>query len=262
MLRAIGTPADRFREDKLRVLRAVRMAARFGLAVDPATRAAGRAGAGDITGVSAERVADEFRKMLKHPARTRAVGLLADFGLVRPVLPELADPAAWAGGTAAVGRLTERASFELALATLLHMIGKAAADRTALRLKLSNDERARVVWLVDGRAKLTGAASQARSKLFPVLAHPGAAELVALARAVDPSPADADYCDRVLTTTPADVLNPPPLATGDDLIAAGLKPGPRFKPALDAARAAQLDGQVTTPADALALARRRIDLPT
>ncbi|MGL4549960.1 MAG: CCA tRNA nucleotidyltransferase, partial [Gemmataceae bacterium] len=90
VLRAIGDPAARFREDRLRLLRAVRMAARFGLSIDPDTRAAVQrmaAAVGD--GVSAERVAEEFRKMLTDPNRVRAMRLLLELGLAAAVLPEL-----------------------------------------------------------------------------------------------------------------------------------------------------------------------------
>ena len=73
VLRAIGDPAARFREDKLRLLRAVRFAARFDLTIEPATRAAIVAMAPQIVVVSAERIAQELRRMLVHdePRRGR-----------------------------------------------------------------------------------------------------------------------------------------------------------------------------------------------
>jgi poly(A) polymerase len=89
ILRAIGDPAARFAEDKLRLLRAVRFATRFDLALDPATADALRAMAGQIVVVSAERIAEELRKLLTCPQRARGVRLLDETGLARALLPEL-----------------------------------------------------------------------------------------------------------------------------------------------------------------------------
>ncbi|HVQ26345.1 MAG TPA: CCA tRNA nucleotidyltransferase, partial [Planctomycetota bacterium] len=89
VLRAIGDPATRFREDALRLLRGVRFAARLGLAIEPATRAAMRAGAGGLRRISGERVRDELERMLVHRSRRHAVELLDAIGLLAPILPEL-----------------------------------------------------------------------------------------------------------------------------------------------------------------------------
>jgi poly(A) polymerase len=299
VLRAIGTPADRFAEDKLRVLRAVRMAARFNLAIDPATLAAARAQAADVRVVSPERVADELRKMLVHPRRGRAVRLLREFDLLEPVLPELVPtielpqgpPAAptgdlWEHLCRVVEALPEPdwpeprpVSFPLAFAALLHDIGKPrtvgrTADRwtfhghehvgrrmaegIARRLRLSNDETNRLAWLVDKHQFLADAPVMRMSRLKPVLVHPGIGELLALHRADAVASgkdlAHVEFCERMLRETPPEELNPPPLLTGDDLIAAGWSPGPAFKRVLDAVREAQLEGTVRTKPDALRMA--------
>jgi poly(A) polymerase len=81
VLRAIGDPAQRFAEDKLRLLRAVRFATRFSLTLDPATAHAIRAMAGEITVVSAERVAEELRKLLTDPRRADGMRLMDEVGL-------------------------------------------------------------------------------------------------------------------------------------------------------------------------------------
>lgn len=187
VLRAIGDPAERFAEDKLRVLRAVRVAARFGLAVDPATLAAGRRFAPEIAAVSAERIADELRKLLPHPARGRGVRLLREFGLVGPVLPELlgtfdlpqGPPAAptgtlWEhlirvmevlegppdldpGGT---GLPAGGPSFPLAFAALLHDVGKPRTfARTADKYTFHRHEQegARMAGRIADRLKLSTA---------------------------------------------------------------------------------------------------------
>ena len=299
VLRAIGDPAARFAEDKLRVLRAVRMATRFDLAIDPATLAAGRATAPQIRVVSPERIADELRKLLVHPRRARGVELLREFGLLGPVLPEMvptigllqgppAEPTGdlW-GHTVRVMDLLAGPTwpapapvpFPLAFAALLHDVGKPRtvgrtpdrytfhghehvgrrmAEDIGKRLRLSNDEIARVCWLVERHQYLSDAPVMRPSRLKPILVHPGIGELLALHRAdalASGRPLDhVEYCERVLRETLPEELNPPPLLTGDILVAAGWKPGPAFKQVLDTVREAQLEGVVKTPEDALRMA--------
>ena len=296
VLRAIGEPAARFAEDKLRVLRAVRMATRFDLAVDPATLAAGRTFAPKIRVVSPERIADELRKLLVHPRRARGVELLREFGLLEPILPELvptiglpqgppAEPTGdlWGHLVRVMAALTgptwpvaAPVSFPLAFAALLQDVGKPRtvgrtpdrytfhghehvgrrmAEDICKRLRLSNDETARVCWLVEKHQYLADAPVMRPSRLKPILVHPGIGELLALHRAdavASGRPLDhVEFCERVLQETPPDELNPPPLLTGDDLIAAGWRPGPEFKRVLDAVREAQLEGVVKTPKEAM-----------
>jgi poly(A) polymerase len=146
VLRAIGEPHERFREDKLRLLRAVRLATRFGLTVEPVTAAAIREMAGEIRKrVSAERIAEELRKMLVHPRRADAMRLMDELGLIPPILPEIDTemkglpqglPAAptgdlWQHVLNVLELLQgptwpepEPVSFQLAFAALLHDVGK------------------------------------------------------------------------------------------------------------------------------------------
>jgi poly(A) polymerase len=260
VLRAIGDPAARFTEDKLRILRAVRLAARFGLAIDPATVVAGQRLATDIVVVSAERIAEELRKMLAHPSRAKAVEWLIAFNLVRPILPEAAK------GIEERIRIVELlpldAGFEMALAAILGLGVRDGqiARNVARRLKLSTDETRHLEWLVENRNAFEDAGGQAKSWFYPVLAHPNAKELLAWSRAETVAkgfpPYDEDFYDEVLRNTPQDVINPPPLLTGDDLTAAGYTPGPEYKGWLERVRAAQLDGEVATKDDALALVAR------
>src|SRR5579862_9222407 len=90
ILRAIGDPKLRFQEDKVRLLRGVRFAARFDLSLEPDTAAAIRAAAPFLPQVSAERIAKEMRALLAHARRARALNLMYDLGLVHVILPELA----------------------------------------------------------------------------------------------------------------------------------------------------------------------------
>lgn len=248
VLRAIGDPAARFTEDKLRILRAVRMATRFELTIDPATLAAARRMAAQIKVVSAERIAEELRKLFAHKHRARGAELLRDFDLLPSILPEVLSP-----DVRLLAALPADASFPLAFAAFLLPVGKKSAAAIGRRLKLSNDERERIEWLVDQHASLRNAAALRPSQRHPRLTHPGIGDLLALMRA-EGYAADADFCATILAETPRDVLDPPPLLTGDDLVARGWKPGPRFKTVLDTIRQKQLDGELKTVEEAVTFA--------
>jgi putative nucleotidyltransferase with HDIG domain len=290
----LADPRERFREDKLRLLRAVRFAARFRLALDPATADAIRAMAREIVVVSAERIAEELRKLLVDPNRVRGMRLLDEVGLVPPLLPELVPmkglpqgpPAAptgdlWEHVLAVLDRLGEGPSFPLAFAALLHDIGKPRvvgrtperytfhghehvgkrmAHDICTRLRLSNAERDRVEWLVERHQYLSDAPRLRASRLKPILIHPGIRELLALHRADAEASGHGtehvEFCERMLRECPPEELNPPPVITGDDLKGRGLEPGPEFKRLLDAVREAQLEGAIRTPAEAMALVDR------
>jgi len=294
VLRAIGDPALRFAEDKLRMLRAVRFATRFELTVDPATVDAIRAMAREITVVSAERIADELRKLLVSLHRARGLRLLDEAGLAAVLLPEVLPMKSLPQGLPSVptGNLWEHTlrvlellgpetSFPLAFAALLHDVGKPRvvgrtpdrytfyqhehvgrrlASEIALRLKRSNQERDRIEWLVEKHQYLADAPRMRPSKLKQTLIHPGIQELLALHRAdalaSDKSVDHVEYCERLLREWSDADLNPPPLLTGYDLMRHGLEQGPDFKRLLDAVREAQLDGAITTPEEALEIVDR------
>ena len=252
ILRAIGDPTLRFAEDKLRLMRAARMAARFELALDPATAEAARAMAPQIRVVSAERIAEELRKMFENEHRLRGVELLRDLGLLKEILPEAkADPDAI---RATLNALPKAATFPLVLVAISAGVPAASFPVIAQRLKLSNEERDRVVWLAKNRTALENAAETPRSKLFPILAHAGGRDLVALAfadaAAQEIEPAGARFADALLRQYGPTHFDPPPLLTGDDLQAMGLKPGKHFKTLLDAVRALQFDGEVNSADEA------------
>jgi poly(A) polymerase len=258
VIRAIGDPRLRFAEDKLRLLRAVRFAARFQFTIEPATAAAIREMAGQITVVSAERIADELRKLLTDPNRTAGMRLLEDIGLATPIFPEID----LANAAQTLAALAEPVSFPLALATILHSVGPKNATQIADRLRLSNAEKDRIVWLVAHRAALVHAAKLPKSDLKPLLAHPGIGELLSLhrglARADGESESHVEFCAKCLRDWPPDVIDPPPLITGDDLHEIGLEPGPVFKELLNAVRRAQLDEEIATRSEAIELVRRKL----
>jgi poly(A) polymerase len=309
-LRAIGDPVERFTEDKLRMLRAIRFATRFDLAIEPATEVAIRTMARQIGIVSAERVAEELRKLLVHPQRARGMRLFLDLGLAAVLLPELlpmkglpqglpvdanALPAPGQAGHASLSDLWEHVlrvldllgpapSFPLAFAALLHdvgkprtvgrtpdrytfysheHVGKRMASEISLRLKLSNEERERIEWLVEKHQILCDVRQMRTSKLKTLLIHPGIKELLILhradARASNRAIDHVDYCEQLLLEWTAEDLNPPPLLTGHDLTRLGLEPGPQFKKLLDAVREAQLDGSIKNAREALELVKRLME---
>jgi poly(A) polymerase len=319
VVRAIGDPLERFREDRLRMLRAVRLAARFDFAIDPATFAAvGRKAPQLGEGVSAERIADELRKTLVDRHRSRGMRLFMDSGLAAAVMPELIPmrglpqglpraegpglpppgqaglafsetagqgPDLWEHVLRVLELLPSGSSFPLAMAALLHDVGKPrtvgrTADRytfhghehvgrrlageIALRLKLANDERERIEWLVEKHQILADAPRMRPAKLKTLLVHKGIFELFALHRAdAEASGRDAapiDYAERMRRTwQETDELAPRPLITGDDLIGMGLVQGPLFKTLLEKVREAQLNGEVLTREAALGMVRRLLE---
>jgi poly(A) polymerase len=271
LVRAIGNPADRMAEDKLRMLRAVRFTAALEFALDPATADAIRAKAGEISVVSAERIAQELRKMLVDSHRRHAVQLAHDLRLLSQIVPELTPilPAGSQTGANSVWQetlerlpLLEEPSFELAAAALLASLPDAAhaARAAGKRLRLSNDEIDTIAWLLAHKADVLASKTKSLAQLKRLLVNPRARELIELAR-VDTLARNGDlapvlHCRELLEQTPAAELAPPPLLTGDDLVAMGLKPGKAFRRILDAVRDAQLNGEISTKAEAKRLAKR------
>ncbi len=289
LLRAIGDPVARLREDKLRVLRAIRLAARFQLEIEPRTLAALRSMAADVVGVSAERIAQELRRMLVHPTRARAMNLALDLGVVAAILPPLVlmrglfqgkpiqpEGDLWDHTMLVLDLLPLDPSFSLAFAALLHDVGKPKTidlesgrlrfpnhEQVGARiaaglcraLKLSVAERERIAWLVAHHQYLGEARKLRESKLKRILAEPGIDELLALHRADALASTgrsdEVDYCESYLRELPTGPIAPPPLVTGHDLVRHGLAPGPSFGVILERIREAQLDGKLHNKRDAL-----------
>lgn len=255
LVRAIGDPRERFTEDKLRMLRAVRFAAIFNFQLDDATQAAIGEMAAQITVVSAERIAAELRIMLANPARVRAMQLLHETGLLRAILPEVAALAdsQWQRTLALLGAI-EKATFPLSVTVLLYAAeGNDMAEVVGRRWRLARKETDRVAWLLKHRRSLADAPRKRWSHLQPLLIHEGAEELIALHAADAAAKADdLAYCRKQLER-PAAELNPPPLLSGDDLIGIGIPRGPGMARLLKAVRRGQLDGEVCDRKTALEL---------
>jgi poly(A) polymerase len=289
VLRAIGDPTERFREDKLRLLRAVRFAARFNMRIEPTTRDALVVMAHEVVAVSPERINQELRRMLVHENRAAAMDMALNVGLLGAILPPVTamkglyqgkpvqpEGDLWDHTLLVLKLLPAKPSFTLAFAALIHDVGKPftrshhngktsfhnhdqvgsrIADRLCRHLRLSNAERERISWLVAFHQYLGEAKKLREAKLKRVLAKPGIEELLAIHRAdALASTGDTqhvDYCAYYLENQPDGSINPPPLLTGHDLVRHGLKPGAMFKTILDQVREAQLERQIHSKREAL-----------
>jgi poly(A) polymerase len=288
ILRAIGDPAARIAEDRLRMLRAVRFAARLGFTIEPATRAAVTAAAPTITDISAERIGDEVVKVLTEGGARRGFELLAETGLLGPVLPEIArmvgveqSPDFHPEGDVFIHtlflleQLPAGAPETLALGALLHDVGKPAcagvhegrrtfyghpavgaemAVAVCQRLRRSRATWERVAYLVRNHLRLVQAPEMRLSTLKRMLREEGFEELLALARmdalASNRDLTYVDFCERRRTELAEEEVRPTRLLGGDDLIARGYPPGPALGEMLRALEEAQLEGDVRTREDA------------
>lgn len=274
IVRAIGVPAMRFGEDHLRMLRAVRFAAAFGFALDPETRQAIEAMRHLVTTVSAERIAAELRAMVTRPGARRALALLDDTGLAREILPEVApaeEPGnaqrraadRWAAAATIIEALDEP-ELGTALAALFEGSGTEPLRAAASRLRLSNRDVNLASWLLEavtavGHGDADALAQRPWSQVQPWLAHDDAFLLADLLRArADGGRGTAEAAAWVTTqlARPPHELNPPPLLTGRDLLAAGVPEGKTVGAMLAALRARQLDGAITSREAAIEWVRK------
>ncbi len=246
LLRAIGEPAARFREDRLRLLRAIRFAARFALTIEPATWDALKAMAVEVVSVSGERIAEELRKLVVHSSRTVGVQMLLDSGLLKAVLPEVIEPDA-----DTLDRL-QTPSSSLALAVLMKHVSLTALGKPFERLRLSNQERDQIRWLIRHQVALIEPDNLPLHVLKPFLAHSWIDELLAMHQTCG-HVNGADWCANKLREWPREKIDPPALMTGDDLVAMGMTPGPAFKVLIDRIRNAQLDERISSREEALKL---------
>jgi tRNA nucleotidyltransferase/poly(A) polymerase len=261
-VRAIGRPRDRFAEDKLRMLRAVRFAAAFGFALDLGCRAAIAEMAAEIRVVSPERIAAEMRRLLADSSRAAGVRLLLETGLAADVLPEIAagddiEQKRLDQALKVLARLGGECAFPLALAALLSpFVDASAAEDVCRRWRLSNKETELTTWLVANSNALANAKAMRWSALQPILLSEDVNDLLTLTEAGSPTGrGQAVYCRRLLGE-PREVLDPPPLVTGDDLLDCGIPSGPQYKTLLQRIRVAQLDGEIRSKAEALAMVEK------
>jgi poly(A) polymerase len=294
IVRAIGNPERRFAEDKLRMLRAVRFAARFEYDIEAETLAAIRHRAHEIQVVSRERVRDELTRMLTGSHARRAFLLLDESGLLKEVLPEISamkgveqPPEFHPEGDVFVHtlllleNLPHPCSPTLAWGALLHDVGKPATFRVAPdrirfddhvdvgvkiaeeicgRLRFSNNDASQVLALVDNHMRFGHVTRMKESTLKKFLRMPGFDEHLALHRADSLAShrnlSTYEFIREKLSKIPPEKIRPVALVTGDDLIAAGYAPGPRFREILEAVEDGQLDGRLLERGAALEFVKR------
>lgn len=268
-VRAIRNPHERFAEDKLRMLRAVRFAATFGFEPEAETLAAMVEHSSEITVVSAERIAGEMRRMLVLPARVWAMELLKASQLLPAIWPEVAalSTTDWQRALALLGAV-ESPCFSLSVAAIMWPVifpakepisPSSAIEELAKRWRLSNEEREIAEWALANESAIRSARSLPWPKVQRVLIAHHAEQLIRLAAAVvmveGSDASGVEFCKAKLLL-PREVLDPPPLITGNDLKRAGISPGPNYKELLERARDAQLEGIVTTKEELLAWAKQ------
>jgi poly(A) polymerase len=293
LIRAIGDPEARFREDHLRLVRAVRFAARLGFEIEPGTFDAIRRHHALIRLVSAERVRDELTRILTEGGARRGFELLDATGLLADLLPEVkamqgvAQPPefhpegdVWVHTLLLLEKLDEPAP-TLAWGALLHDAGKPStfrvaerirfdghveagveiAERILARLRFSRQESEQVLALVANHMRFMHVERMKESTLKRFLRLPRFAEHLELHRLDTLSSnhrlESYEYVARRLAELPPERLAPPRLVTGADLIAAGYRPGPLFADMLAEVEDAQLEGRIGTKEDGLRLVEER-----
>ena len=299
VVRAIGQPMRRFTEDKLRMLRAVRFAARFGFTIERATFAAIRVLAAEIGQVSRERVRDELTRMLTEGRAADAFRMLEATGLLERVLPEVAamrgvaqppefhpEGDVWVHTLLMLEKLPAGCSATLAWGALLHDVGKPptymVADRIRFnghaevgtrmaaaicrRLRFSNEDAEQIQSLVANHMRFGDVEKMKESTLKRFFRLPKFPEHLELHR-LDVTSSHKqlrlyEFAKSRYEAAPAEEVKPRLLVTGADLIAAGYRPGPEFRAMLDAAEDAQLEGTITTQEQGMALVREMFGAPS
>jgi poly(A) polymerase len=290
-LRAIGNAADRFHEDHLRMLRAVRFAATLEFAIEEKTWRALLDNAPEIRSVSAERIREELVRIFLSPNRVKGFDLLDESGLMPHILPEISalkgceqPPQFHPEGDVFVHTrrmlelLPPRTSVPLVFGTLFHDIGKPAtfsydenekrirfsghdkvgAEMTARlmeRLRFSRDEINAAVEIVDGHMVFKDVQQMRVSRLKRLMARPHFEDELILHKVdCESSHGMLDNYKFLLQKKQefaSEPLIPPPLVNGRDLIRLGWKPGPEIGRVLEAVETRQLEGALTSRDQAL-----------
>jgi tRNA nucleotidyltransferase/poly(A) polymerase len=261
VVRTVGDPEQRFREDHLRLLRAVRFAARFGFRLEPGTETAIRLLAPKVAVVSPERIHEELDRMLLDPNRAQAVELLQELGLLAVVLPAVTEAAGCGGVASRLAALPARVSSTVAWASLLAEVGATELDELLLRLRFATRDRKAVEKLVTRRDEPRRLAENSLAARRRFLADPLREELLLLAEAVARAEGgDLDFLD--LAERELGLLGdelPEPLVTGADLRATSLPAGPAYARILDQLLDEQMEGALNDREAALVRLAELVD---
>jgi poly(A) polymerase len=297
LIRSIGNPRERFTEDKLRLMRAVRFAAQFDYRIEEKTYQALLDLADQITAVSTERIRDELSKILTGPRPVQGFKLLHQTRLLKAILPEVAamegvqqppefhpEGDVWVHTLMMLERMAPAHSFDFALGVLLHDVGKPPtltikdrirfdnhcqvgaemADQICTRLRLSRKQTEKVVELVKDHLRFKDVRLMRESKLKRFLRGEHFADHLELHRldclASHGDLSNWEFCKQKLEEIGPEAMRPERLVTGHDLIQMGYVPGPQFSEILTAVEDAQLEGRIKDRAAAVYLIQKQFPL--
>ena len=290
IVRAIGNPYDRFAEDHLRILRAARFAARLDFAIDPPTWEAMKQTSPLINNIAAERIGVEMVMLMTEGGAARGMDIMRDCGLLEALIPEVLEMIGcgqpenfhpegdvYRHTRLALSMLPPGCSETVAFGILLHDIAKArcrAVDANGKvtfyghtdigaemaidimdRLKRSRFVQERVAYLVRNHLRLCMAPRMRPSTLKRMLSEDGFDELMQVAF-LDTFASSSymgfwNFCRHAMATMTPREIRPPRLIGGNDLIALGFEPGPRFKAILKEVEDLQLDGALQSREQAI-----------
>ncbi len=250
IIRTIGDPDERFGEDYLRMLRAVRFSTRLGFPIEPQTYAAISRNAPKIVRISGERIAAELEGILVHPNRAVGASMLIETGLAEAIFPGFAGDRA-TRGAAVLAQLRKKVDFPLALAALFaDFPTDLVLERTEV-LKLSRNQIKHMKFLLARRSRLLEW-DMSLARLKKLLAEPHFSDLYALERAIQKATvgnqgvAPLINLRRRIRDLGGIEVKPKPLLDGHDLMHLGAVPGPLLGQLVEELYVAQLEGEVRT----------------
>jgi len=254
IIRAIGNPQQRFAEDHLRMLRAIRFASRLDFNIEKRTWKAILRHTDKIQRISSERIADELERIMIDPRRAVGIQMVFDSGLYKKIFPILGRQQQLLG-IKVLRELPKRCSFPLALAGLMSGGTVKQAESLCHKLKLSNKLRRQVCWLVDGCPRLLQSIPLSRGLLKKWLAEPLFEPLVILCRsylrAAGKGPQQLYQLRRQIRQLGDEPISPPRLLDGHELIRLGAAPGPMVGQLVQELYLAQLENEIKTKSDAV-----------
>jgi poly(A) polymerase len=255
IVRTIGRPAERFSEDYLRMLRAVRFSTQLGFAIEPLTWSAICRNATSIAQISGERISIELEGILVNPNRAAGASKLFDSGLADAVFPGLSSKDKKTA-IEVLGQLRKKVDFALALACFFAGCRTEFAIEKCRVLKLSRSQTKHIKFLLTNRGKLLDERMSLAS-LKKILAEPYFWDLYELQRAIQKAEGDGGAGAAALINLRKRIralgdveLRPKPLLNGHDLIRLGAVPGPGLGQLKEELYIAQLEGKLQRPRQA------------
>ncbi len=263
VIRTIGDPNERFGEDYLRMIRAVRFAVRLDFKIAAKTAAGVTAHAAKIKSISGERIFDELSKMLAQPSAGRALAKMASLGLAQVVLSDLFAKDLWVAAVDRVEYVAGRADLVLTLGAMLIDLAPAEIEALTRRWGTSNELREGLCWMARLRDRWRDAAEIELCQFKRILAGEHFSRLKRLWRFDELAQSGKATQSRRIAIRAGriepEAIAPGPLVTGDDLLKMGLKQGAKLGRILKELYNAQLNEQLTTRRGALSCARKLVE---